>query len=247
MSVFRVHKTSGFTVMSNGHLRDSNLSLKAKGLLSLILSLPDDWVHSVKGYVSFCADGERSVTSALKELKEFGYVTVEKVNPKPGSNKFTYIYNIYEKPQVSQGVRFVPLQDVGLHGVGLQTVPLLNTENKRDTSEEELRVRSDSQVDSSSEVDFQVSGNPDFVPPTIEEIKDYCKANMFDKVDPVLFFATYDAQGWVTSNNVPITNWQSLLLKWQVRDRSVLQTIRLQKKLEKPDYSEFSEDKWERE
>ena len=58
----RVKRTSGYTIMSNYHLRDMNLSLKASGLLSLVLSLPEDWQYSVKGLTAIVKEGESAVT-----------------------------------------------------------------------------------------------------------------------------------------------------------------------------------------
>lgn len=68
MAVFRVEKTKDFTIMSNHHLRNTELSLKAKGLLSLMLSLPEDWDYTTKGLAHICKDGVDSITTALKEL-----------------------------------------------------------------------------------------------------------------------------------------------------------------------------------
>ena len=65
MAVFRVEKTKDFTVMSNHHLRNVSLSLKAKGLLSLMLSLPDNWDYTTKGLAHICKDGVDSISSAI--------------------------------------------------------------------------------------------------------------------------------------------------------------------------------------
>ena len=67
--VFKIEKNKNYTVMSNYHLRDKNLSLKAKGLLSFMLSLPEDWDYSINGLVSICKEEETAIKSALKELK----------------------------------------------------------------------------------------------------------------------------------------------------------------------------------
>ena len=72
--VFRVERTKNFTVMSNHHFKNKKLSLKAKGLLSLMLSLPDDWNYNMKGLASLSRDGIDSVRSAIKELAHHGYV-----------------------------------------------------------------------------------------------------------------------------------------------------------------------------
>lgn len=74
MSVFRIHKTNNFTVMSNTHLRDNRLSLDARGLLSVILSMPDDWEFSINELCQMCADKDSTIRSILQELKDFGYL-----------------------------------------------------------------------------------------------------------------------------------------------------------------------------
>lgn len=120
MSIFRVNKTKNFTVMSNFHLKDKNLSLKAKGLLSIMLSLPDDWDFTVAGLVALCQEGEKAVTNALKELRECGYLRVRKELPKKGSNSFKYNYDIFE--QSSLDPQNVGLQNVGLQNGGLNKI-----------------------------------------------------------------------------------------------------------------------------
>ena len=66
--IFRVERTKNYTVMSNQHFKNKSLSLKAKGLLSLMLSLPDDWNYNMQGFASLSRDGIDSVRSAIKEL-----------------------------------------------------------------------------------------------------------------------------------------------------------------------------------
>lgn len=97
MAVFRVEKTKDFTVMSNYHLRDVELSLKAKGLLSLMLSLPEDWDYTTKGLACICKDGVDSITSALKELENHGYLTRQRI--RYGNGRLGDItYTIHERP-----------------------------------------------------------------------------------------------------------------------------------------------------
>lgn len=98
MSVMRVHKTANFTVMSNYHFKEKKMSLKAKGLLSLMLSLPEDWDYSVAGLTTLSKDGKDGVMTALAELEKFGYLTrIRLVNDK---GQFDGIeYNIFEQPQ----------------------------------------------------------------------------------------------------------------------------------------------------
>ena len=74
MAVFRVEKTKDFTLMSNHHLKNRKLTLKAKGLLSLMLSLPDSWDYTLKGLASICSEGIDAVRTAVKELEQEGYI-----------------------------------------------------------------------------------------------------------------------------------------------------------------------------
>ena len=97
MAVIRVSKTKGFSVMSNYHLRDKNLSLKAKGLLSMMLSLPDGWHYTIRGLASICKEGVESISSGIRELEKCGYVHRHQPNI---DGKFQEIeYVIYEMPQ----------------------------------------------------------------------------------------------------------------------------------------------------
>ena len=96
MAVIRVQKTENYTVMSNHHLRNLKLSLKAKGLISLMLSLPPTWDYSVQGLVSICKESHTSIRSALKELEEHKYLIRERKNTEKGY--FVYEYTLYEIP-----------------------------------------------------------------------------------------------------------------------------------------------------
>lgn len=98
MSIMRVHKTKNFTVMSNHHFREKGMSLKAKGLLSLMLSLPDDWNYSISGLVTLSKDGKDSVMSALNELEKFGYLKRTRLTNSKGQFQGVE-YDIYEQPQ----------------------------------------------------------------------------------------------------------------------------------------------------
>lgn len=98
-SVVRVHKNTDFTIMSNHHLRNQKLSLKAIGLMSKILGLPCDWNYSIAGLVKICKEGETAVRAALHELIDERYVYLEKLPPNYSkSGRFEYVYHIYEIP-----------------------------------------------------------------------------------------------------------------------------------------------------
>lgn len=97
MAVIRVNKTKDFTVMSNYHFKDRSISLKAKGLLSQMLSLPDDWDYTVEGLCFINKEAKPSIQSALKELECGGYLVRTRVQDSLG--RFAYEYDIYEVPQ----------------------------------------------------------------------------------------------------------------------------------------------------
>ena len=98
MPFFRVNKTKDYTIMANHHLKNRELSLKAKGLLSVMLSLPEDWHFTVHGLASICKEGRDSISGAVRELEEAGYIVRHRLRDKEGHiNGLEYI--IYETPQ----------------------------------------------------------------------------------------------------------------------------------------------------
>ena len=84
MAKFKINKTENYTIIANTHLKERKMSLKSKGLLTLMLSLPDDWNYSLKGLVSLCSESESAIKSSLQELKKFGYLRIQKIAPKKG-------------------------------------------------------------------------------------------------------------------------------------------------------------------
>lgn len=129
MAKFKVNKTKDYTIMSNHHLKERNMSLKAKGLLSVMLSLPDNWDYSIAGLVAISQENETAIKSALSELKQFGYLEVIKLMPNESeTGRIDYIYNVYEKPKQEgekQEVENLPLEFLEVENQGQ-----LNTNNK---------------------------------------------------------------------------------------------------------------------
>lgn len=131
MAVFRVEKTNNYTVMSNYHLRDKNLSLKAKGLLSFMLSLPEDWDYSLNGLNSILKENETAIKTALDELKENGYLLVEKLLPnQTKSGKIEYVYNIYEQAIEKQGIENLGVEVQRVENQTQINTNIINTNNK---------------------------------------------------------------------------------------------------------------------
>ena len=98
MAVFRIERTRDYTVMSNHHLRDKALSLKSKGLLSMMLSLPEDWNYTTRGLAKICKEGVDAIGGALRELEAAGYIVRHQMRDRQGRISDTE-YVIYEQPQ----------------------------------------------------------------------------------------------------------------------------------------------------
>ena len=100
MPTFRVNKNKDYTVMSNYHLKDKRMSLKAKGLLSEMLSLPEDWDYSIEGLASINKESTKQIKLALEELKRYQYLYINKLMPnQTESGRIEYVYDIYEMPK----------------------------------------------------------------------------------------------------------------------------------------------------
>ena len=134
MAVFRIEKTRDYTVMSNYHLRDTSLSLKAKGLLSLMLSLPENWDYTMKGLARICKDGIDSISGGIRELEAHGYLIRARVrgaNGQLGSIEYT----ILEQPKTPS-----PTQEKPIRENPIQANPMLDApiqENPAQLNKEE--------------------------------------------------------------------------------------------------------------
>ena len=98
MAVFRVERTRDYTVMSNHHLKNRSLSLKAKGLLSVMLSLPDEWDYTLRGLAAISREGVDAIREAIRELEDAGYIVRSRGRNEKGQLSGTE-YVIYENPQ----------------------------------------------------------------------------------------------------------------------------------------------------
>ena len=137
MPTMRVEKTRDYTVMANHHLRNKKLSLKAKGLLSYMLSLPEDWNYTLSGLATSCKDGIDSVRQAVSELESHGYIVRSRVRDARGRLRETE-YVVYELPVLTTPALEVPaeeepvqegpvLEEPELENPALENPTLLNT------------------------------------------------------------------------------------------------------------------------
>ena len=132
MAVFRIEKTRDYTVMSNHHLKDRTLTLKSKGLLSMMLSLPDEWNYTTRGLAAICREGVDSIGAALKELETHGYIRRTQLRDEKGKITDTE-YVIYEMPQCE------PPSSPGTPLPGTENPAQLNTnQTKTEISSTEL-------------------------------------------------------------------------------------------------------------
>ena len=127
MAVFRVEKNHSYTVMANHHLRDERLSLKSKGLLSVILSLPDDWRISIEGMTQFSADGKDAIRSAIRELTDAGYITRAQTHSEAGTFS-GYDYIVHETPAASPSSGFPTKENPTTGNPTTENPTLRNTE-----------------------------------------------------------------------------------------------------------------------
>lgn len=210
MAVFRVNKTADYTVMSNFHLRDRRMSLKAKGLLSLILSLPDDWNYTIGGLVSICTEKEVAVKTALTELKKNGYLRVDKIRPtKENGGKYEYVYNIFEQPHQAvenQGIENLPLENQPLENLAVENIPLYKNTKSSNT---DLQITNTSSIDVLSDKPTRKR----FIPPTLEEVQAYCLERN-NNVDAERFINHYTSNGWMVGKN-KMQDWKAAVRTWE--------------------------------
>ena len=109
LTVYRVQRNGNYTVMANYHLRDRALSLKAKGLFSVLLSLPDDWDFSLPGLAAICKEGMDAIRDAVKELEALGYIIRSRVRNAKGRLE-SAVYALYEQPQLADHAS-LPMED----------------------------------------------------------------------------------------------------------------------------------------
>lgn len=189
MTIVRINKNKNYTVLSNYHLKDKNLSLKAKGLLSLMLSLPENWDYTEKGLTTLSKDCLDSVKTTLKELENNGYLIRKQLKDEKGKFK-NNIYDIFENPILENSITENPITENPLTEKPTQlNTNILNTKNN-------IYSR--------------------FVKPTLAEIQEYCiKRN--NNVDAKKFFDYYEASDWEDAKGNKVKNWKQKVITWEGR------------------------------
>ena len=161
MAVFRVERNKGYTVMSNHHLRNKELSLKAKGLLSQMLSLPEDWNYTLAGLSFINREKIDAIREAIKELERAGYIVRSRERDEKGRLRGTD-YVIFEQPQTSP-VSDLPTLDNPTLEKPTQEKPTLEnpTQLNKDIQKTDLPKKEKSNTDLSSNHSIPIlSPNP---------------------------------------------------------------------------------------
>lgn len=157
MAVFRIEKTRDYTVMSNHHLRNTNLSLKAKGLLSLMLSLPEEWDYTTKGLARICKDGVDSICAGVRELEEQGYVIRERVR-NPNGQLGAIEYTILEQPRPPEPGREKPERENPVQANPVLDSPVLEKPEQENPAQ--LNTKESSKQKSKKDLSSTESSNP---------------------------------------------------------------------------------------
>lgn len=138
MAVFRIDKTRDYTVMSNHHLRNTELSLKAKGLLSLMLSLPENWDYTTKGLSAICKDGIDSISSCIRELEKHGYIIRERMRNEKGQLT-TIEYTILEQPKSTPPKQEKPIRENPVLDIPAQVEPIQENTAQLNTNKSNIK------------------------------------------------------------------------------------------------------------
>ena len=158
MSVFRVEKTKGYTVMSNHHLRNHTLSLKAKGLLSQMLSLPDDWDYTLQGLAQINKESIDAIREAVRELERAGYIKRSRERDERGCLRGT-VYTIYEQPH-AEPTPEEPTQEKPMLEKPMLDLPTLENPTQLNTESTKKRKRQNKDPSITDSIPFP-SGFPE--------------------------------------------------------------------------------------
>ena len=184
MAVFRVHKNDNFVVIGKTHLKEKNMSLKAIGLLSVMLSLPDDWDYSVSGLAAIRSESKDTINRVLNELEEFGYLKRTQLRNEGGLIK-GYEYDIYEEPYPKNPDTDNP-----------------DTENKTQLNNNKLNNNK------LNNKEYKKG----FTKPTLEEVEAYKKEHSLI-LDTQSFIDYYESNGWKVGKN-PMKDWRATARRW---------------------------------
>lgn len=199
MAVFRVNKNKDFVTMGKYHFKEKRMSLKAKGLLSEMLSLPDDWDYSVLGLTEINLESRNCINSILNELEEFGYLqrTRNYVNGKIDS----WTYDIYEKPLYPKNE---DIENVDIEKLDIENDTQLNN---KELNNKEL-----------SNKQYKENAKRKFIKPTLEEVNQYCLERS-NGINAEAFYDFYESKDWYVGKN-KMKDWKACVRTWERREET---------------------------
>lgn len=198
MAILRNRTQESFTIITNNILRDQRLSLKARGLLCTMLSLPDNWNFSEAGLCAILQkDGITSIKSGLKELQEVGYLRRYQDRGKDGSFN-GYVWEVYD--------------------VAVETGENPLAENPTTVSPTSENLDQLSTNESNTDVIERDKAQPKrFQKPTVEQVRAYCQERR-NSIDAEEFVDFYESKGWLVGKT-PMKDWKASVRTWE-RSRS---------------------------
>ena len=236
MPQIRIVKNQDYTVVCNAHLRDKRLSLKAKGVMTLMLSLPEEWDYSIKGLTTLSDDGKASTSAAIAELEACGYLVREQ--SRDGGKFGACEYTLYEQPQplTEKPLTEKPSTEKPLTEKPLTEKP--STENRSTvpptppveeyiinkllTNKSEARARArtceedqpieTTETEAPSETAY-TGKTRRFVKPTLDEVKAYV-AERGSSVDAQSWYDHYESNGWMVGKT-PMRDWKAAVRTWE--------------------------------
>ena len=197
----REKKERDYTVINNTILKDTRISWKAKGLFCYLLSLPEDWNICMNDLQNRAKDGIDGLKSAVKELKEYGYL-IQKRNKDEKGRFLKTVYIIVENPQVENP----QVENPQVENPQVENPLLLNT-NIQNTNLKNTEIQNTKRE------------NKQFTPPVLEEVADYCKERN-NNIDPMQFIDYYSARGWRFNNGGKMKDWRATVRTWERRNYS---------------------------
>lgn len=186
MAIFRINKEINYTTIDNNIFKNKDLSYRATGLLTTMLSLPDNWDFTEMGLVALKKESRETIRKTLKELEECGYLIRTRNRDEKGRLTDT-TYDIYETPMSKKPMLDKPM---------LENYTQLNTNNINNLNNK-----------------YIYRGK--FKKPTLEEIKDYCLNVRHNKVDYQYFYDYFTEGNWIDSKGNKVKNWKQKIVTWE--------------------------------
>lgn len=262
MAILRKNKKSDYTIIDNNIFKNKTLSLKAKGMICTMLSLPDGWEFSEIGLTKLSNDSRTSIRSTLKELMEYGYLVRGQIKSENG--KFANaVYTIYEEPLYQNPTSEKPTSE-NEHNKILYNKELnkLNEFNLYNNFNENVFCdcltrngtkclrKSSFNINGKNHCnqhardlipDLQISDR--FKKPTLEEVEEYCKERN-NGINAESFIDFYESKGWKVGKT-PMKDWKAAVRNWE-RNRKVKKETKVPEWFDKKIESEEVDDETRR-